>query len=132
MLSLSMPVGTETDANTGSNNDYIATTRPYLGALLAVPPPADHVVARGHLRHVHLVDDCHVRSGVAAALAVLQRRLGPRPAAVWQLRFRVVPPFVAGVGEADVARLIAPAVLIASRWWLELRRLLVALPPRRV
>ena len=116
----------------GSNYDYITTATPDLGALLAVPAPADHVVAWGHLWHVHLVDDRHVRRGMAATFAVLQRCLGSRSAAVWQLCQKVVPSFVAGVSEANVARLIAPTVFIASRWRLELRWLLVALPPVRV
>ena len=77
---------------------------------------------------MHLVDDRHVRSRVAAALAVLERGVGARTAAVGELVEGVVPAVVARVREADIAGLVAPAVLVTSGGRLELRRLLVALP----
>ena len=50
------------------------------------------------------------------------------PAALRQLVFGVVPTFVARVRKPNVARLVAPAVLVTSTRRFKLRRVLVALP----
>ena len=87
---------------------------PDLWTLLAIPSPPDHVVSRRHSRHLDLVDDGHVGVLVAAALAVRQRRARPGARAVGQVGLRVVPALVARVREADVARLVPPAVLVCA------------------
>ena len=59
--------------------------------------------------------------------AMSQSAAGDLPAAVRELVKRVVPSLVARMREADVAWLVAPAVVIASSGWLELRWLLVVI-----
>eukprot|EP01043_Picozoa_sp_COSAG02_P067018 COSAG02_NODE_10621_length_1898_cov_2.988883_1_plen_173_part_00 len=56
---------------------------------------------------MHLIDDGHVRSGVATAFSILQWRPRTCLAAIWQLRLGVVPSFIARVSETNVARLVA-------------------------
>ena len=53
---------------TSSDNLDVATSRPDLRTLLAVPSPTYHVVAGRHLRNPHLVDDREVSRRVAATL----------------------------------------------------------------
>ena len=83
-------------------NGNVAAPGENLRRLLAIPPPAQHVIACRNTRHLNVVDDGDVGQCVAAALAILG---GARRTLIMGL----VLGLPARMCEEDIAGLISAA-----------------------